>query len=59
MAEALRKAVTAGEAAAARLIVVDAIDDAAGRFYLHHGFVVAPDHPLRLHRRMKDVRASR
>ena len=58
LAEALRKAVAAGEAAAARLIVVDAIDDNAVRFYERHGFLPAPEHPHRLYRRMKDVRAS-
>ena len=57
LAEALRKAVAAGEAAA-RLVVVDAIDDQAAKFYAHHGFIPAPGHPLRLHRRMKDIRAS-
>jgi len=58
LAEALRKAVDAGEAAAARLLVVDAINDQAVRFYQRYGFVAAPEHPLRLYRRMKDVRAS-
>lgn len=58
LAEALRKAVAAGEAAAARLIVVDAIDDRAVRFYQAHGFVAVPDHPRRLFLRLKDVRAS-
>jgi predicted N-acetyltransferase YhbS len=58
LAEALRKAVAAGEAAAARLVVVDAIDDEAARFYAHHGFIAAPGHTLRLYRRMKDIRAS-
>jgi GNAT superfamily N-acetyltransferase len=58
LAEALRKAIAAGEAAAARLVVVDAIDDAAVRFYERFGFITAPDHPRRLYRRMKDVRAS-
>lgn len=58
LAEALRKAVAAGEVAAARLIVVDAIDDNAARFYERHGFLPAPEHPHRLYRRMKDVRAS-
>ena len=58
LAEALRKAVAAGEAAAARLVVVDAIDDAAVRFYERFGFIAAPDHPHRLYRRMKDIRAS-
>lgn len=58
LAEALRKATTAGEAAAARLVVVDAIDQPAAQFYTHHGFVAVPEHPLRLYRRMKDIRAS-
>jgi len=38
--------------------VVDAIDDEAAKFYAHHGFIAAPGHPLRLYRRMKDIRAS-
>jgi ribosomal protein S18 acetylase RimI-like enzyme len=58
LSEALRKAVDAGEAAAARLLIVDAIDDQAVRFYQRFGFVGAPEHPLRLYRRMKEVRAS-
>ena len=58
LAEALRKAVVAGEAAAARLVVIDAIDEQAASFYRHHGFVPAPDHPSRLYRRMSDIRAS-
>jgi GNAT superfamily N-acetyltransferase len=58
LSEALRKAVVAGEAAAARLIVVDAIDDEAGHFYQRFGFVPAPEYPRRLYRRMKDVHAS-
>ena len=58
LAEALRKAVAAGEAAAARLIVVDAIDETAVRFYERHGFTRTPEHPRRLYRRTKDVRAS-
>ncbi len=58
LAEALRKAVAAGEAAAARLVVVDAIDENAARFYERYGFIPAPEHHLRLYRSMKDVRAS-
>lgn len=58
LTEALRKAVAAGEAAAARLVVVDAIDDAAERFYAHHGFITVPEHPQRVYRRTKDIRAS-
>ena len=58
LSEALRKAVAAGEAAAARLVVVDAVDDDAVPFYERFGFVSAPGHRQRLYRRMKDVRAS-
>lgn len=58
LAEALQKAVAAGEVAAARLVVVDAIDDEAAKFYVRYGFIPAPGHPLRLYRRMKDIRAS-
>jgi GNAT superfamily N-acetyltransferase len=58
LADALRMAVSAGEAAAARLIVVDALDEDAAEFYRRHGFISPLDHPLRLFRRMKDVRAS-
>lgn len=58
LAEALRKAVAAGDAAAARLVVVDAIDENAARFYERFGFVRAPEHPLRLYRRMKDIARS-
>jgi len=41
--DALDRAVDAATRAAARLIVVDAIDEAAGRFYQHFGFRVCPD----------------
>ena len=58
LAEALRKAVAAGEVAAARLIVVDAVNEDAAAFYERYGFVRAPENPHRLYRRMKDVRAS-
>jgi ribosomal protein S18 acetylase RimI-like enzyme len=58
LAEALRKAVAAGEVAAARLIVVDAVDANAAAFYQRYGFVRTPEYPLRFYRHMKDVRAS-
>ncbi len=58
LADALRLAVVAGEAAAARLVAVDAIDERAAGFYRRHGFTEALDHPQRLYRRLKDVRAS-
>lgn len=57
-AEALRKAIAAGDAAAARLVVVDAIDENAARFYERYGFIRAPEHSLRLYRRMKDIARS-
>ncbi len=58
LAEALRKAVVAGEAAAARLVVVDAVDENAVRFYSRHGLIAVPEHPMRLYRRMKEIRMS-
>ena len=58
LADALRMAVLAGGAAAARLVVVDATDESAARFYRRHGFTETLDHPLRLYRRLKDIRAS-
>ena len=57
LADALRMAVVAGEAAAARLVVVDAIDERAAQFYRHHGFT-AELGESRLYLRMKDVKAS-
>lgn len=36
-------------------IVVHAISDRAKEFYLHHGFVEAPSHPLTLIARLKDL----
>ncbi|MDQ6614684.1 MAG: GNAT family N-acetyltransferase [Actinomycetota bacterium] len=58
LSAALRKAAHAGEIAAARLVLVDAIDDSAAAFYRRHGFTPVPENPLRLYRRMKEIRAS-
>lgn len=58
LAEALRLAVTASDAAAARLVVVDAIDMRAAAFYRQRGFIDAPEHPLRLYRKVSDIRRS-
>lgn len=58
LAEALRLAVTASDAAAARLVVVDAIDDAAAAFYRRWGFIDVPENPLRLFRKISDIRRS-
>jgi hypothetical protein len=52
------RAAAAGEAAAARLVVVDAIDVQAVAFYENFGFIPTPEPPRRLYRRMKDIRAS-
>lgn len=58
LTEALRKAIAAGDAAAARFVVVDAVDDAAVAFYKRYGFAPAPEHDRRLYGRMKDIRSS-
>jgi GNAT superfamily N-acetyltransferase len=49
LADALTRILTATAAGpAVRLVVVDAIDDDAATFYVHHGFVAIPGHPRRL-----------
>jgi ribosomal protein S18 acetylase RimI-like enzyme len=58
LAEALRLAVTASDAAAARLVVVDAIDEHAVAFYRRRGFIDVPENPLRLYRKVSEVRRS-
>jgi ribosomal protein S18 acetylase RimI-like enzyme len=58
LAEALRRAVAASDAVAARLVVVDAIDEAAAGFYRRWGFVDVPENPLRLYRKIADIRRS-
>lgn len=58
LAQALRHAVAASDAAAARLVVVDAIDEQAAAFYRRRGFVDVPENPLRLFRKVADVRRS-
>lgn len=45
LGEALRRAVTASDTVAARLVVVDAIDEAAAAFYRRWGFIDAPENP--------------
>jgi hypothetical protein len=58
LAEALRRAVAASDAVAARLVVVDAIDDDAAAFYRNRGFVDVEENPRRLFRKIADVRRS-
>jgi GNAT superfamily N-acetyltransferase len=58
LAEALRRAVAAGDVAAARLVVVDAIDDRAAAFYRRWGFIDVPENPRRLFRKISEIRRS-
>ena len=55
--DALERAVDASSRAAARFIVVDAIDDAARRFYIQFGFQPFPD-SSRLARKTSEVAAA-
>jgi predicted N-acetyltransferase YhbS len=55
--DALSRAVDAVEAAGGRVIVVDAIDDAAVGFYTHFGFTPTPV-PARLVMKASDARGS-
>ena len=56
--DALSRAVAASEIAAARLIIVDAIDSTAARFYEHHGFVQVPENAQRLVQKVSDIAAA-
>jgi len=38
-------------------VIVDALDDEARAFYVHHNFLPLPDSPYRLFRRMSDIEA--
>jgi GNAT superfamily N-acetyltransferase len=38
-------------------VIVDALDDEARAFYVHHSFLPLPDSPYRLVRRMSDIEA--
>jgi GNAT superfamily N-acetyltransferase len=58
LAEALRRAVQASDVAAARVVVVDAIDERAAAFYRRWGFIDVPENPLRLFRKISDIRTS-
>lgn len=56
--DALTRARAASEVAAARLVVVDAINPRAAAFYQHHGFTAVPDHTHRLVQKMSDIAAA-
>jgi ribosomal protein S18 acetylase RimI-like enzyme len=49
MVKAAHKAVLASEAVAARLFVVDALNEHAARFYERFGFSRSPQNPMRLY----------
>ena len=56
--DGLTRARAASDIAAARLVVVDAIDASAAGFYEHYGFTRIPGNPYRLVQRMSDVAAA-
>jgi GNAT superfamily N-acetyltransferase len=56
--DALSRAVAANRQAAARLVVVDAIDERAASFYEHFGFEPIPGNPTRLVQKMSSVEAA-
>ena len=58
LAEALRLAVAASDTAAARLVVVDAIDEQAADFYRRWGFIAVPENQHRLFLKISDIRHS-
>ncbi len=58
VAEALRLALVASDTVAARLVVVDAVDERAASFYRGRGFIDTPENPLRLYRKVSDIRRS-
>ena len=58
LAHAVLGSARAGDAAAARLVVVDAIDDPAAAFYDRFGFQSIPESPRQLYVRLRDAVAS-
>ena len=57
LADALGRILDATDIVAARFVVVDAIDDNAVEFYLHHGFRPIPD-SMRLVQKVSDIAAA-
>jgi GNAT superfamily N-acetyltransferase len=57
LAEALTRVLAASQTVAARLVVVDAIDEHAAAFYEHHGFRRMPG-TLRLVQKVSDIAAA-
>lgn len=57
LSDALCRVLKAADQAAARFVVVDAIDEPAANFYVHHGFTRVPG-TLRLVQKLSDVEAA-
>ena len=57
LADALTRVVSATQVVAARVVVVDALDDDGARFYERFGFTRVPD-GLRLVRRIRSIQAD-
>lgn len=58
LVSSLHTIVDAARTAGGKLIVVDAIDDAAASFYRHHDFAALPDRPDRLVMKMSTAAAA-
>lgn len=56
LVDALSRAASASETGGGRLVVVDAIDDAAAAFYRHYEFTPVKDNPRRLVLKMATIR---
>jgi GNAT superfamily N-acetyltransferase len=56
LADALLRALRFSESIAAHAVEVDAIDDAAKRFYEHHGFIALRDDPRHLYLPIETIR---
>jgi len=56
--DALSRAVAANRQAAARLVVVDAVDERAASFYEHFGFEPIPGNPTRLVQKVSSIEAA-
>jgi predicted GNAT superfamily acetyltransferase len=56
--DALSRAAQASDVTAARLVMVDAIDEAAASFHGHHGFLAVPGNPQRHVQKISDIAAA-
>lgn len=55
LVRALQTTLVAARAAGGKVVVVDAIDDGAARFYEHHDFVPLPGNPHRLVQKLSTI----